>query len=239
MSSRELFVKITEKWPVKILSLAAALLISLFYKMSTLETRSFSPPLHVESTNSLVPASSYPQTVKINLRGEKNNIYQILEEDIEAYIDLSKYTSEDTHKIPVQIRKKGSALGIEPLEITVEPADILIKIENKISRNINIIPSFNGFIAEGYEMTSQSINPSSITAEGPRGKIESISEFNTVPIDLDGRYGNFSILTNIIVNDPLIITHGSNMIEYSASIRQISRGPSPVPIQTFKEAEEE
>jgi len=40
------------------------------------------------------------------LRGEKNNIFQILEEDIEAYIDLSKYASEDTHKIPVQIRKK-------------------------------------------------------------------------------------------------------------------------------------
>jgi len=238
MSSRELFVKITEKWPVKILSLAAALLISLFYKMSTLETRSFSPPLRVESTNSLVPASSYPQTVKINLRGEKNNIYQILEEDIEAYIDLSKYTSEDTHKIPVQIRKKGSALGIEPLEITVEPADILIKIENKISRNINIIPSFNGFVAEGYEIISQSINPSSITAEGPRSNIESLSEFNTVPIDLEGRYGNFSILTNIIVNDPLIITHGNRMIEYRAAIRQIPR-ELPAPIQTYKEAEAE
>ncbi len=138
----------------------------------------------------------------------------------------------------MQIRKKGSALGIEPLETTVEPADISIKIENKISRDINIIPSFKGFIAEGYEMTSQSINPSSITAEGPRSIIESISEFNTAPIDLEGRFGNFSILVNIIVNDPLIITHGNSMIEYRAAIRQIPR-ELPAPIQTFKEAEEE
>jgi YbbR domain-containing protein len=237
MSSRELFVKIIEKWPVKILSLAAALLISFFYKMSTLETRSFQVPLRVESTNLMVPASSYSPTVKINLRGEKNNIYQIPEEDIEAYIDLSKYTSEDTHRIPIQFRKKGSALGIEPLEITVEPADIDIKIENKISRDIKIIPSFNGFIAEGYEMTSQSINPSSITAEGPRSNIESIFEFNTTPIDLEGRYGNFSILTNIIVNDPLIITHDNRMIEYHAAIRRIPREPAP--IHVFKEADEE
>jgi YbbR domain-containing protein len=233
MNSRELFVKITEKWPVKILSLAAALLISLFYKMSTLETRPFSAPLYIESAN-LIPASSYPQMVKISLRGEKNSIYQILEEDIEAFIDLNKYTSEDTYRIPVQIRKKGSVLGIEPLEITVEPADILIKLEDKISRDIDITPFFQGFIAEGYEMTSQSINPSSITAEGPRSNVESLSEFNTAIIDLDGRYESFSIMVNIISNDPLITTHGSRMIEYRAVIKQIPRAT-----QIFKEAEEQ
>jgi len=115
MNSRELLVKITDKWPAKILSLAAALLIFVFYKMSTLETRPFSAPLRIDSANEMVPASSYPQAVKINLRGENRNIYPILEEDIEAYIDLNKYSSEGTYRIPIQIRKKGSALGIEPL----------------------------------------------------------------------------------------------------------------------------
>jgi len=223
MSSRELFVKITEKWPVKILSLAAALLISFFYKMSTLETRFFSVPLHVESTDLLVPASSYPQMVKINLRGEKNSIFPILDEDIEAYIDLGKYTLENTYRIPVQIRKKGSVLGIEPLEITVEPADILIKLENKTSRTVDISPSFHGFIAEGYDMSSQIINPSSVTVEGPRSNVEALQEINTAEIDLDGRNKDFSILINIINNDPLIVIHGSRMIEYRATIKQIAR----------------
>jgi len=238
MSSREFFVKITEKWPVKILSLGAALLISFFYKMSTMETRYYSQPLLIESTNSLVPASSYTQDVKISLRGEKNSITLIHDEDIEAYIDLSKYTSEDTYRIPVQIRKKGSALGIEPLEITIEPSDIHIKLENKKSREIKITPSFHGFIAEGYEMTGQSINPSSITAEGPHNNIESLSEFNTAAIDLDGRYESFSILVNIIINDPLIITHGSRMIEYKATIKQITREP-PAPARIIDEAGEQ
>ena len=232
MSSRELFSKITDKWPVKILSLAAALLISLFYKMSTLETNSFSVPLNIELSN-LVPASSYPQMVKISLRGEKNSVSSILEEDVEAYIDLNKYTSEDSYRIPVQIRKKGSALGIEPLEITVEPSDIHIMLENKINSTVKITPSFNGFIADGYEMTSQLLIPSSIAVEGPRSNVEALSEFNTATIDLEGRYENFSILINIIVNDPLIITHGSRMIEYRATIRQIARET-----QVFKEAEE-
>jgi YbbR domain-containing protein len=222
MNSRELLSKITEKWPVKILSLAAALLISLFYKMSTLETRPFSAPLRVESSN-MVPASYYPQTVKINIRGEKNSISPILEEDIEAYVDLNKYTLEDSYRIPVQIRKKGSLLGIEPLEITVEPSDIHVRLENNISRVVDISPSFNGFIADGYEMTSILIIPSHVTVEGPRSSVEALSEFNTATIDLEGRSKNFSIMVNIINNDPFIVIHGSKMIEYRAVIRQISR----------------
>jgi YbbR domain-containing protein len=238
MNSRELFVKITEKWPVKVLSLAAALLISLYYNKSTLEERSFSVPLRVESTNSLVPADYFKKEVTINLRAKKNEIYSKIEDDIEAYIDLSKYKSEETPNIPVQIRKKGSALGIEPLEITVKPSSFRIKIENKLSRNIMIMPSFKGFVAEGYERTRESINPSSIIAEGPRSKIESLSEINTELIDLDGRYESFTVLVNIIVNDPLIITYGNKTIEYRAEIKKIAREP-PAPIQTFKEAEEE
>jgi len=225
MNSRELIARITEKWPVKILSVGAALLISMLYKMNTLETRFYSAPLRVESTNTLVPASSYPQMVKINLRGEKNSIFPIHEEDVEAYIDLSRYSFEDSYRIPVQIRKKGSALGIEPLEITVEPADILVRLENKISRDIKISPSFRGFLAEGYEMTSQSIIPDKITAEGPRSNVEALHEFNTAVIDLNERYGSFSVMINIINNDPLIVTHGSRMIEYRGTIQPINREP--------------
>jgi len=238
MSSRELFVKITEKWPVKILSLAAAILISLFYNKSTLETNSFSSPLRVESTNSLVPASTYPKEVKISLRGERDNVNRIQKEDVEAYIDLSKYKSEKSYDIPIQVRKKGSALGIEPLQITVDPAVYPIKVENKTSREIKIMPFFKGSVAEGYEMKSQSINPSFITAEGPHSNIESLSEINTEPIELEGRYESFSVLVNIIVNDPLINTYGDKMIEYRAEIKQIARGPS-APAQILKEAEEE
>jgi len=227
MNNRELLAKITEKWPVKILSLAAALLISLFYKMSTLETRFFSVPLRIESSNTLVPASSYPQTVKINLRGENSSISLILEEDVEAFIDFNKYTNENTYRIPVQIRKKGSALGIEPLEITVEPVDILVKLENKASRTINISPSFRGYLAEGYEMTSQTITPSSVSVEGPRSNVEALHEINTAPVDLEERKEDFSILINLINNDPLIVIHGSKMIEYKGTIRQINGDNAP------------
>ncbi len=229
MINKKHFNKLIEKWPAKVLSLAAAIIISAFYRINTLESRSFSAPLNIETENTLpsadalIPASSYPQTVRINLRGENANLFSILEEDIEAYVNLSKYKEEGSYRIPIQIRKKGGAVGIEPLEIKADPIEIHIILEKKISRSVNVFPVFQGTPARGYELTSQSITPAAVTAEGPRSRIEAIQEFNTGIIDLEGRYEDFSVILNIINTDPFIAVHGSRTIEYQGFIRSIVR----------------
>lgn len=223
MNREKFLLKITEKWPVKALSVAAALIITVFYRTNTLETRSITVPLIVEANGNLMPVSSFQETVKVSLRGEDNSIKSILEKDIEAYIDLSKYKNEGTYRIPVQIRKSGSALGVDPLEISVTPIEMQIMLELKESRNIPIYPVFKGTVAEGFEMTNQSINPAHLNAEGPRSALESQHEFTTETIDLEGRYNDFSILVNIVNSNPLIAIHGNKIIEYSASIRPIQR----------------
>jgi YbbR domain-containing protein len=217
-----------EKWPVKIISVAAALIIAVFYRMNTLETRTFLVPLHVETNGMLIPVSSLENTVKISLRGETNSIYPILEEDIEAYIDLNRYSNEGTYRIPVQIRKKGSSLGVVPLEISVLPIEITLLLVQKVRRDIPVFPVFRGTIASGYEIISQSIYPESVAAEGPRTGIETQYEFNTEPINLEGRNENFSVLVNIINNNPLITVYGNRMLEYHGVIRKIEFEPPAV-----------
>ncbi|MCL1959664.1 MAG: CdaR family protein [Spirochaetes bacterium] len=223
MSNAKFLDKILEKWPVKVISLTAAIILVVYYRMSTLETRSFSVSLLVETNNKFIPSSSFTDTVKVSLRGEANSINSIPEKDIEAYIDLNKYTNDGVYRIPVQIRKKGGALGIEPLEITVLPAEISLTLEQKIVRNIPVYPVFRGTIAHGYELTSQSIIPDTVTAEGPRSILENQYDFLTETIDIEGRYGNFSILINIINENPLVVIHGNKMIEYRGTIRRITR----------------
>ena len=223
MNSRQFLVKITEKWPVKVLSVAAALLLSVFHRINTLESRFLSAPLRIEANDTLVPASSFTQIVRVSLRGEGNSIYPILDDDIEAYIDLKKYANEGLYRVPVQIRKKGSAVGVEPLEISVEPMEIAINLENRLSRNINIMPVFHGNVADGYELANQSITPTIVIAEGPRSSMELLYEFYTGTIDLDGRFQDFSVMVNIINDNPLIQIHGNRMVEYRGVIKRIVR----------------
>jgi YbbR domain-containing protein len=196
--------------------------------MNTLETRFFSVPLRVETNktdNMLIPANPYQQIIRVSIRGESNSIYPILEDDIEAYIDLDRYSGEGTYKIPVHIRRKGSALSVVPLEISAEPMEIQLKLEKNENKKIQIVPVFNGIVANGFELASQTIIPDHINAEGPRSLMESINVFHTQTIELDGRYEDFSVIVNITNNNPLLVIHGSRMIEYRGSIRRIMREP--------------
>jgi YbbR domain-containing protein len=220
LNSRKLIAKITEKWPAKVLSVAAALLLSVFHRMSLLETRFFSTPLHIETGEGLIPVSSYAQTIRVSMRGEANSIYPILESDIETYIDTGRYLVEGSYKVPVQIRKKGTALGVEPLEISVEPLEISLYLERKLEKTVPIRPVFRGKVADGYVLTDQSMIPANIAAEGPRSVLESVSEFHTEAIDLNGRQRDFSVIVSIIKNDPRIVLPENRTVEYRGLIRR-------------------
>jgi len=224
LNNIKILSKITEKWPVKIISVAAALIIVYFNKMNSMEKRTFIIPLQIETTNSdLIPSSSVDTSVSINLRGEADIINPINAGDIEAYISLDKYNEEGTYRIPIQIRKKGNAVGVEPLEITVLPIEISISLEQKIRRNIPVFPVFSGEVAQGYELTGQSIIPESVTAEGPRSSIEKQYEFITEKIDMEGRNEDFTVFVQIINKNQFITVFGNRMLEYSGKIRNKER----------------
>lgn len=233
MNRTKLLEKITEKWPVKVLSLSAAILISVFYRMNTLETRFFTVPILIESSDTLVPAEAFAGSVRVSLRGEANGIQQILEEDIEAYIETGRYSAEGSYRAPVQIRKKGSALGIEPLEISVLPIEIPIILEQKTTRNVPVYPDLSGTVAEGFELTYQSLIPGSVVIEGPRSILDSRFELITETINLDRRYDDFTVIVNIINNNPLITIHGSKMLEFRGYIRRIAREENNTRVTPF------
>jgi YbbR domain-containing protein len=237
LNRSKLFALITEKWPVKVLSLAAAVIISIFYRMNNLETRFFTIPLLVESSDVLMPVSSVENTVKLSVRGKPEEIQPIFAEDIEAYIDLRRYTNEGKYKAPVQIRKKGSALGIEPLEISVLPIEIPLVLEQKITRNVDVFPELSGTVARGYELTNQTLIPASVIVEGPRSIFDSHIEFSTEIINLDRRYDDFSVMVNIINNNPLLSVHGSNILEFRGSISHIVREEQENNITLFSRTE--
>jgi YbbR domain-containing protein len=219
-----LFAKITEKWPVKVLSLAAAVIISIFYRMNNLETRFFTVPLLIESNDSLIPVNSFATSVRVSIRGEAEGIQPILAEDIEAYIDLERYANEGNYRVPVQVRKKGGALGVEPLEISVLPIEIPLILEQKVTRNVSVFPVLSGTVAEGYELTNQSLIPSSVTVAGPRSILDGHIEFNTETINLDRRYNDFIVMVNIKNDNPMLSIYGSNLLEFHGSISRIARG---------------
>jgi YbbR domain-containing protein len=221
LNGRKFLAKAAENWPAKVLSVAFALILFVFHRMSTLEERFFSVPLKVELDKTLTPSSSYTRMIRVNLRGDPNSIYPILEDDIEAYIDLTKYTENGTYRAPVQVRKKGTALGVEPLEIGVDPLEISLELDFRVSKNVPLTPNMRGYPEQGYELVSYTLNPTQVAIDGPLNAIDGISELLTDFIELDGRTEDFSVIVNILNPAPLVVIRGNSMTEFSGFVREL------------------
>jgi YbbR domain-containing protein len=167
LNTRKLLVKVVEKWPAKVLSVAAALILFVFHRMSTLESRFFSVPLQVEIGAGFVPVNSYPRLVRVTLRGDANSVFSIAEDDIEAYIDLSKYAAPGWYRSPVQIRKKGSALDVEPLEISVDPLEVAVQIERSTGGSLPPDMRMRGTTPPARLLASGESAPVCLASEAP------------------------------------------------------------------------
>lgn len=232
MNYRKLFAKAAENWPIKVVCIGLAIILFVFHRMSSLEVRFFSVPLNIERKGALMPSSSYPRMVRVSLRGEANSIFPIMEDDIEVYVDMDGFDLPGTYTVPVQWRKKGTALGVEPLQVTVDPMEITLSLDQKISKFVPVTANFRGNVEAGYSLTSYSLNPTQVIIDGPADLMGNIFELYTEPIDLDGRRSDFTATVNLLNRDPLIVIRGSGTSEFKGNISRIIpvRNISNVPV---------
>lgn len=217
---RDSFERLFADWPAKVLSLAGALALFFFNQLNRLEERPLSVPLVVVSNDEFVPASQYPRTVRLVLRGEPNAIFAVLEGDLEATLDLRGYTGAGVWRVPVRVEKRGSALGIDPLEISVDPSDIALSIEPRVVKEIQVVPSFRGYLEPGFELASFRLVPSKVEVAGPASLMEKLNDAVTEPLELTGRSDNFSLRTKIAARDPLVSLLSTNLIEFDAVVKK-------------------
>jgi YbbR domain-containing protein len=217
---RPLIAAIAEDWPAKVISIALAIVLFVFHRMGLLEERFFSVPLTVETDNALVAAGPYPGMIRITLRGDANSIYPIIEDDIHAYINFEKYTRPGTYRAPVQIHKKGTALRAETLEISVDPLEVVLVLDERVRKTVPVKVRFRGALEPGYEMGETMLNPAHVDIEGPRGLLANVRELSTEFIELSGRSGDFSATVRLVNPEPLLIIRGNGLIEFHGAVQE-------------------
>jgi len=191
---------IFNNWHIKVLSLISAILIVYFNNITSLETRVIAVPLEVRLPVEHLPTSAPPASVRVNLRGEGDEIVGILSEDIVAFIDLSGYESAGIYQPAVQIERRAQALDIEPLQITSDPATLSVRLEEKTTKEVPVEIETHGESPEGYQLTEIRATPALITLTGPRNIIERTNSVSTEPIDIARQTSDGSIEAEIVVS---------------------------------------
>lgn len=213
--------KLIENWPAKVLSFVFALVLVQFYKNSLLEKKYFSVPLVIENSGELVPSTVIPSMVKISVWGESAGISTIREDDIVAYLDFSSVSSEGEYALPILTRRLGLALNVNPLEITVEPAEIKVVLEKSISKRLTVKLSLKGSPEQNYEVYETVIDPPGIEVTGPESVISQIDDIFTNSIQIENRKTGFSGTVDLLAANSLISIAGNSKITYSVKIREM------------------
>jgi YbbR domain-containing protein len=208
-NKQPLFARLSANWPAKILSLAAAVVLFLFNRISTLEERYLSVSLEIMTANDLVPSSAYPTAVRVTLRGEGSSIAAVLQDEIEAYADFTSYEKEGIYRAPIGVRRKGMAANINPLETRTDPTEVMIGLERGTVKSVPVIPSFKGYMEPGYELSEYTLTPSIVEVSGPRSLIDQTADVSTEQIELTGRKEDFSANVGLVREDPLIEIAGN------------------------------
>ena len=220
MSGKGLVRRLMSDLPVKVICLTAAVILFLFHRVNTLTERFFSVPLDVSTPSGLAVASAFPKTVRITLRGAEEAIFPILEEDIEASVDLENYRSPGIYQAQVKVSRKGTALNVEPLEINVDPREITFTLEPLTERRVTVIPDIRGEPAYGYELVQSAVSPASVVIRGARSRVQGVSAVPTEEIDLTGRTGSFASRVRILLPNALLRIAGDSSADFRATIQE-------------------
>lgn len=220
MPNKGLAKRMLANWPAKVLSLFAAILLFTFYRLNRLEDRYISVPLTVALGDEFLPSSQYPRSVRVTLRGESNALFTIQEDDVRASLDLSAFHAEGQYRAPVQIERKGTALGVDPLEIRTDPSDIAVTLEHRATRVVPVTPAFKGFLEPGYELLSFDLVPSEIEVSGPASAVGRVSDVQTDFIELTGRNSDFTVKSRVIKKESLVSITGSDSVEFRAVVQR-------------------
>ncbi len=223
MNVQRLLNKLTSNWPAKVLSVVAAILLFLFFRFNTIDERFFTLPLEIRQNETFLLSGNYPSTVRVKIKGDREDIFRIEEDNIQPYVDLTKYNEGGEFSAPIRIEKSGEALYIDPLEINTDPLEITIKLEKKLLKVLQVVPNMEGFPAHGYELSQHYITPSEVKVEGPKSEVQEVNTIPTQPIDITGKEETFTISVPLDKGGRPISFPEGNTVEFRGIIQEAVR----------------
>src|SRR5262245_24754761 len=190
-----------EDWSTKLIALAITL--ALWFGITgqqSPDTRVFSElPLNYRLSGNL-DISNEPRTqLEITLTGDKGKLDRLNRRELSIAVDLSSF---DKGERVIQLTPENVSLELASgedlpagLKITsIIPNKILVKLEPREEREVEVKPEFEGKLPDGLEVYEEqtTVTPEKIKVRGPASFVNSIDTVSTERIPLDNRHGDFT-----------------------------------------------
>ncbi|MDA8099239.1 MAG: CdaR family protein [Nitrospiraceae bacterium] len=181
-----------ENWHIKLASLLLAVTLWFYVTAKGKTEITVTAPLELRNVpQGLAVVGDVVASVEVRLQGQERALRDLSgSRKVIGSVDLSG------------AREGGNRIGISPDDIRrpagvavahLAPSEIDVKLEHLVRKTLRLQPVVQGKPAPGYRLSGVTIKPSRITLEGPAGVVSSFAGIQTLPIDISGKTGTFTI----------------------------------------------
>jgi len=167
--------------------LALMLAIGLWIFVNTTEQQSvesLTVPISYRSLPAeMVIMNHPPDLVKIEVAGPRAILSILVPERLTLKLDLAgvAFGQSEFKVFPAMFNMpRGTTVT------SISPDQLALDIDHVVSREVPVHLTVDGRVAEGYQISSVEITPSSVTAMGPSRFVSPLTSIGTEPFDLHG-----------------------------------------------------
>ncbi len=182
-----------EDWSTKLIALAitVGLWFGITGQQAPIASRFSDVRLNFRLPSEMEISNEPLRQVEITLTGDKAKIDRLDTHDLVVSVDLSSYNPGERI---VQLTPDNVIMelpqGVKIDEI--QPGKVLLKLEKREEREVEVKPEFEGLLPEGIEVYESIVTPAKVRVRGPSSFVNSIDTVTTERIILDNRKADFT-----------------------------------------------
>ena len=234
MKNKNRFLSLfTDEWQLKIAALVGAVFTWFFYDMISLEERYLTVPLEVSINETVAPLRSYPEAVKLTVRGRAEDIYLFSDEDFRAFADFSAHDVPGRYAVPISVQSLRSAELLNDIQIDTDPKFLDLAFDWKVTKQVEVTADLKGFPASGFEVAEVRVEPAFVEISAPESVAALIETVSTIPIPIDGSRNSFSVLAEVAIDDKTVSFTGDPIVRLYVTVSEvyIEKNFEPLPIE--------
>lgn len=131
----------------------------------------------------LVIVNTSPKTVSATVRGQERIMKNLKPSDVRVFVPLDRAKKgEEIYSISKDEVKLPYAMTVT----NVSPSSVRIRLDETVSKAVNVKPLLSGDPAEGYYVRAVSADPKNVRIKGLKSDISRIGELKTEVVDISG-----------------------------------------------------
>lgn len=202
---------ITDNWGLKLLSLVVAVLLWLATVGEPESATVIAVPVQYRNIpTNLEVSSEMRESAYVEVRGPSGRLSGSSLANTVVVVDLASENRPGERTYSIQAENVRLPAGVQFLRAV--PAQIRIRLEYQVSREVPVVVRYAGPAPEGLRIASQEVTPQLVRILGPESRVNAIDRVQTDPIELTGVEGMQTFQAHPYSGDPQVRLVQSDMM---------------------------